>query len=68
METARKNGYYTKWARNILKQAARSVKRMCHLFGADKCYRSKVAQRSGQDCQMVRNQLEACKEGLQNEQ
>eukprot|EP00957_Ditylum_brightwellii_P087159 6633279-Ditylum_brightwellii.AAC.1 len=67
-EASRKNGHYTTWTRNILKQATRSVKRMHHLFGADKNYRSKVARRSGQDCQLVRNYLEACKEDPQNEQ
>eukprot|EP00957_Ditylum_brightwellii_P003511 265943-Ditylum_brightwellii.AAC.1 len=67
-ETSRQNRHYTMCARSILKQATRSVKRMRRLFGADKYYRSKVAQRSGQDCQLVMNRLEACKEGPQNEQ
>eukprot|EP00957_Ditylum_brightwellii_P184695 14067268-Ditylum_brightwellii.AAC.1 len=40
-ETSRQNGYYTMWARNTLKQATRSVKRMRCLFGADKYYSNK---------------------------
>jgi hypothetical protein len=46
VETSRRNGYYGNWARNTLKHASRSIKRLHRLYNVHKTYRVNVARRS----------------------